>query len=114
MPTHGTWVRLASWFPWMLMGQAEGHMFFRCQTHKFDKISDLPKDFLAKAEKGYSQYLDAPAIDSWGKQPNDSTFNMYKRNRKPAPAKAGARCFAGSNQGFCHHRRLQDVRPARR
>lgn len=74
----------------MLMGQSEGHLFFRCQTHKFDRIADLPKEFLARAEKGYSQYLDAPAADSWGKQPNDSTFGMYKRTRKPAPAKAGA------------------------
>jgi len=90
VPTHGTWVRLASWFPWMLMGQTEGHLFFRCQTHKFDRIEDLPKEFLAKAERGYSQYLDAPSVDSWGKQPNDSTFGMYKRTRKPAPAKAGA------------------------
>jgi hypothetical protein len=89
IPTVGSWMRIASWFPWMLMGQAEGHLFFRCQTQKFFALSELPnKDFLAKAEKGYAQYLEAPSIDSWGKQPNDSTFNIYKRNRKPAPPKA--------------------------
>lgn len=88
VPTVGTWMRIASWFPWMLMGQAEGHLFFRCQTQKFGSVSDLPKAFLARAEKGYAQYLEAPAVESWGKQPNDSTFNMYKRLRKPAPPKA--------------------------
>lgn len=88
VPTVGSWMRIASWFPWMLMGQAEGHMFFRCQTQKFASVKDLPKAFLAKAEKDYPQYLDAPPADSWGKQPNDSTFNMYKRTRKPAPPKA--------------------------
>lgn len=88
IPTVGTWMRIASWFPWMLMGQAEGHLFFRCQTQKFGSVKDLPKAFLAKAEKEYPKYLDAPPVDSWGKQPNDSTFNMYKRLRKPAPVKS--------------------------
>jgi hypothetical protein len=88
VPTVGSWTRIASWFPWMLMGQAEGHLYFRCQTQKFGGISELPKAFLAKAEKGYAQYLEAPPADSWGKQPNDSTFNMYKRLRKPAPPKS--------------------------
>ncbi len=88
VPTVGSWMRIASWFPWMLMGQTEGHLFFRCQTQKFGSVKDLPKAFLAKAEKEYPAYLDAPPVDSWGKQPNDSTFNMYKRLRKPAPAKS--------------------------
>jgi len=88
VPTVGSWMRIASWFPWMLMGQTEGHLFFRCLTQKFGNVKELPKAFLAKAEKEYPQYLDAPPVDSWGKQPNDSTFNMYKRLRKPAPAKS--------------------------
>ena len=86
VPYVGTWTRLSSWFPWMLMGQQEGHLYFRCAMRDYPRVEDLPRAFLDKAEKEFPEYLVPPACDSWG-QPNDSTFNMYKRLRTPAPAK---------------------------
>jgi hypothetical protein len=80
----GTWTRLSSWFPWMLMGQAEGHLYFRCYISKFNDLESLPATFLAKAEKEHAAYLEPPSFDSWG-QRNDSTFNMWKKLRKPVP-----------------------------
>lgn len=82
VPYTGVWTRLSTWYPWMLMGQAEGHMFFRADMAKLNSMDEVPAAFLAKAEKDYPEYLEAPSLDSWGK-PNDSTFNMYKRERKP-------------------------------
>ena len=86
IPYVGTWTRLSSWFPWMLMGQQEGHLFFRCAMTKYGQIEDLPRAFLDKAEKEFPEYLVPPAGDNWG-TPTDSTFNMYKKLRTPAPAK---------------------------
>jgi len=88
VPYVGVWTRLSSWFPWMLMGQAEGHLFFRCSMTKYASHSELPADFLTKAEKDHPDYLVAPDFADWG-QSNDSTFNMYKKERTPLPAKSG-------------------------
>ncbi len=82
IPYIGVWTRLSSWFPWMLMGQAEGHLFFRCNMTKYARHEDLPADFLAKAEKDHPEYMVPPEFKDWGKH-NDSTFNMYKKERTP-------------------------------
>ena len=68
----------------MLMGQQEGHLFFRAYTAKLKTVDELSPEFLAKAREKHSAYLEPPALDSWG-QPNDSTYNMYKREREPVP-----------------------------
>ena len=83
VPYTGSWTRLSSWYPWMLMGQQEGHLFFRAYTAKLKTVDELSPEFLAKAREKHSAYLEPPALDSWG-QPNDSTYNMYKREREPA------------------------------
>jgi hypothetical protein len=83
IPYVGTWMRLAPYLPWMLMGQTEGHLFYRCSMHKFTRIEDLPEAFLAKAEREYLQFLEPPKPDSWG-TPNNSSFNVYKDLRSPA------------------------------
>jgi len=82
VPYSGSWTRLSSWYPWMLMGQQEGHLFFRAYTAKLNSAEELPPEFLAKANEKHAEYLVPPELDSWG-QPNDSTFNMYKKTRQP-------------------------------
>jgi hypothetical protein len=84
VPYTGSWTRLSSWYPWMLMGQKEGHLFFRAYTAKLKSIEELSPEFLAKAREKRAAYLEPPELDSWG-QPNDSTYNMYKREREPVP-----------------------------
>lgn len=84
VPYTGAWTRLSSWYPWMLMGPAEGHLFFRANMAKLKSLDDVPAAFLAKARKEHEAYLVAPDTDSWG-TPNDSTYNMYKRLRTPQP-----------------------------
>ena len=82
IPYVGTWTRLASWFPWMLMGQTEGHLYFRCSMSSYDSLDALPATFLEKARKDHPEYLVTPDFSTWG-QPTDSTFNMYKKERTP-------------------------------
>ncbi len=83
----GSWMRIAPYLPWMLMGQTEGHLLYRTSTYKFSAVDQLPKAFLAKAEKEYPQYLEPPPFSSWG-TPNNSSFNTYKDMREPMPAKS--------------------------
>ncbi len=84
VPFTGTWTRLSSWYPWMLMGQAKGHMFFRANMAKLNSPDEIPPAFIEKAMQKHEAYLEPPSLDSWG-QPNDSTFNTYVRERSPQP-----------------------------
>ena len=84
VPYVGTWMRLAPYLPWMLMGQTEGHLFYRCSMHKFTRVQDLPQAFLDKAEREYPDFLEPPKPESWG-TPNNSSFNVYKETRTPMP-----------------------------
>lgn len=79
---YGSWNRVATWLPWMLMGQREGHLFYRSHTLKLDRVEDLPKDILAYTEKRWPKYL-TPAKE-WV-EPNVSSFEVYARDRKPKP-----------------------------
>jgi hypothetical protein len=80
--TYGSWNRVATWLPWMLMGQNEGHLFYRAHTLKLGRIEDLPKDILDYTAKRFPKYLNVPTV--W-QSPNVSSFEMYARDRKPMP-----------------------------
>jgi len=82
VPYTGTWTRLSSWYPWMLMGQQEGHLFFRANMAKLRPDQDIPPAFAAKASQQHAAFLEPPSLDSWG-QANDSSFNTYVRERSP-------------------------------
>jgi hypothetical protein len=77
---YGSWNRVATWLPWMLMGQKPGHLFYRSHTLKLNRVEDLPPDVLAYTEKRFPKYLTAP--DKWV-EPNVSSFEMFARDRKP-------------------------------
>jgi hypothetical protein len=84
VPYSGSWTRLSSWYPWMLMGQVPGQLYFRANTAKLGSSDDIPARFTDKAMQKHAAYLEPPTVDSWG-QPNDSTFNTYMRERSPQP-----------------------------
>lgn len=77
---YGSWNRVATWLPWMLMGQREGHLFYRSHTLKLDRVEDLPRDILAYTEKRFPKYLERPG--EWV-SPNVSSFEMFARDREP-------------------------------
>jgi hypothetical protein len=77
----GSWIRLAPWLPWQMMGQSEGRLFYRCTTKKLDSLEMLPDRILAYADKNYSDYL-VQEIDE--DMPSESSFEVYMKEREPA------------------------------
>ena len=77
----GSWIRLAPWLPWQMMGQSEGRLFYRCTTRKLDGLEQLPAPILAYAEKNFSEYL-VQEIDE--DMPSESSFEVYMKEREPA------------------------------
>jgi hypothetical protein len=76
----GSWQRIATWLPWMLMGQKEGHLFYRSHTRSLKGPEELPKDIHDYAEKNFPEYFAAPT--EWV-VPNESSFEKYARTHKP-------------------------------
>ncbi|MEL7030446.1 MAG: DUF1838 family protein, partial [Pseudomonadota bacterium] len=75
----GGWQRIANWLPWMLMGQAQGHLFYRAHTKALTGVEEIPADIRAYAEKNYPKYFEAPT--EWV-TPNVSSFEVYARDAK--------------------------------
>jgi hypothetical protein len=87
VPSTGTWTRIGPWLPWMLMGQARGHILYRTFIDKLGPVEKLPPRLLARTRERFPEFLRAPGDDTWGK-PNDSSFTVYMQERKPAPPRA--------------------------
>lgn len=87
IPHIGAWSRITPWLPWMLMGQAEGHIsyFTHFQTIP-DGIKGLPADLVAEARAMDEKWLHAPTSD-YG--PSLSSLENYAREQTPVPAPAG-------------------------
>ncbi|MBM4197680.1 MAG: DUF1838 domain-containing protein [Gammaproteobacteria bacterium] len=82
----GTWTRIGPWMPWMLQGQAPGHLFYRTMMNRTGTPERLPKALRERTEKGYPEYFQAPGPETWG-SPNDSSYSVYMRENQPKPAK---------------------------
>lgn len=80
----GTWSRVTPWLPWMLMGQAEGHIVYMGTMGSFKQLDMLSPQVRAYAEKNHPQYFDAPT--EWV-EPSLSSLEDYARTQKPAPVK---------------------------
>lgn len=87
IPHIGAWSRITPWLPWMLMGQAEGHVsyFTHFQTAENGE-KDLPADLVAAARAMGEKWLHAPTED-YG--PSLSSLENYAREQTPAPVPAG-------------------------
>ena len=82
----GTWARATPWMPWLLMGQAPGHMWYETTMQGFDSPGGFKPHILAYMEKTHPQMLEPPPKESWSK-PNLSSLEVYARDQKPAPPK---------------------------
>jgi hypothetical protein len=82
----GTWARATPWMPWLLMGQAPGHMWYETTMQGFDSLDGFKPHILAYMEKTHPQMLEPPPKESWSK-PNLSSLEVYARDQKPAPPK---------------------------
>ena len=54
----GSWIRLAPWLPWQMMGQADGRLLYRCTTKSLDGLDEVSPGVLAYAEKNFPEYLE--------------------------------------------------------
>ena len=82
----GTWARITPWFPWLLMGQSEGHMNYICTMGAYpeDKIDEVVSaPVLAYARENYPKYFSAP--DKY-EEPSLSSLEHYALEQTPAPA----------------------------
>jgi hypothetical protein len=82
----GTWSRVTPWLPWLLMGQAPGHIWYETTMQGFDTMDGFKPRILAYMRKTHPQMLEPPGKDSWSK-PNLSSLEVYARDQKPAPAR---------------------------
>ena len=82
----GSWARVTPWLPWMLMGQAPGHIVYHSTHHSFDTLDGFKPKVLAHCEKLYPHMLEAPPREYWNK-PNLSSLEVYANTQKPKPPK---------------------------
>lgn len=86
LPVIGSWSRITPWLPWMLMGQAPGHISYFTNFATLKSIAELPADLVAAARVVSPKYLSAPTED-YG--PSLSSLEVYARTEKPAPVPPG-------------------------
>ncbi|MCS6948732.1 MAG: DUF1838 domain-containing protein [Steroidobacteraceae bacterium] len=82
VPYVGTWHRICPWLPWMLMGQAPGHLIYASTMSAAGDIEILPRHVREYAERHCPQMLTAPTED-YG--PSHSSLELYARQQTPAP-----------------------------
>ncbi|MBO9570507.1 MAG: DUF1838 family protein, partial [Cellulomonas iranensis] len=87
IPHIGAWTRMTPWLPWMLMGQAPGHItYFTTFQTLPGGIKELPLNLVEAARAMDEKWLHSPTED-YG--PSLSSLENYAREQKPAPVPAG-------------------------
>jgi hypothetical protein len=84
IPANGSWVRVQPWLPWMLMGQAPGHIMYDGMFRAERTYDYVPKPVLAYMREHHPESFEAPT--HWY-GPNYSSLEHYAREQKPAPVK---------------------------
>jgi hypothetical protein len=82
VPSTGQWNRIGPWLPWMLMGGHAGEVFYSCTTKKLRSADELPHKLAAYTAKNYPEFLVPPTDFN---VPMESSWEVFKRERKPAP-----------------------------
>jgi len=81
--THnGSWVRITPWLPWMLMGQAPGHILYDGIFHTTRTLDYYPPGVVERIKARYPGYLTAPT--RWY-GPSYSSIEHYALEQQPAP-----------------------------
>ncbi len=82
----GSWGRITPWLPWMLMGQAPGHIYYQGTMGGFSNFDMVSPEVMAYGKKHFPKFFTAP--DKW-EDPSLSSLENYARQQTPAPVKAG-------------------------
>jgi hypothetical protein len=81
VPCTGAWARIGPYLPWMMMGAAPGHLFYRSATRKIPGPEALPPKLVAYTEAHYPDFLKFPT--DWT-MPMESSWEVFKRTHTPA------------------------------
>ena len=84
LPHTGIWNRITPWLPWMLMGQAPGHVVYAGTFTSVPSVDSVPAPVAKRVKEKYPLYLTAPEV--WV-DPSLSSLENYARTQKPAPLK---------------------------
>jgi len=82
LPHTGVWNRVTPWLPWMLMGQAPGHILYAGTFSSVKSIDNVPPAVAARVKERWPLYLTAP--EKW-EEPSLSSLENYARTQTPAP-----------------------------
>lgn len=80
----GSWSRITPWLPWMLMGQADGHIMYMGTMGGFSSFDMVSPQVIAYGKKNFPKFFEAPT--EWV-DPSLSSLENYARQQKPAPVK---------------------------
>jgi hypothetical protein len=81
-PYTGVWTSINPWEPWMLMGQAPGHLFQSSTIRRLPGPEAIDPRVRAYALERWPDCLSAPTV--WNPA-NVSALQAYARDHKPAP-----------------------------
>jgi hypothetical protein len=87
-PVRVGWVRLASWLPWMEMGDRAGMIYIHAAGGKLDRFDQLPAVMLKEIDATYPEYKAPPPGDD--PRPNETSWTYFKKKIQPAAAPASA------------------------
>ena len=77
LTTVVSWVRVASWLPWMNMGSRPGIMIINTTGKKVGTYDQLPAVLKAEIAKNYPEYTAPPPMDD--ARPNETSWTVYKK-----------------------------------
>lgn len=80
----GSWSRITPWLPWMLMGQAPGHVSYQSVSYNGGPLSMMKQTVVEHTRKNHPEMMNPPPLESLQK-PNLSSLENYARTQKPAP-----------------------------
>ena len=80
------WVRLASWLPWMEMGDRAGLMYLHAAGRKLENFEQLPALMRREIDANYPAWHSPPPLDD--ARPNETSWTYFK---KKVPVSAPAR-----------------------
>ena len=71
------WVRLASWLPWMEMGDRAGLMYIHAAGRKLDNFDQLPEPMRKEIDSNYPTWHSPPPVDD--ARPNETSWTYFKK-----------------------------------
>ncbi len=82
-PIEVGWVRLASWLPWMEMGDRAGMIYIHAAGRKLERFDQLPAVMLKEIETTYPDYRAPPPGDDT--RENETSWTYFKKKVPPPP-----------------------------